>query len=194
MDTIKTSGAATDALAKTELAPKNGQRRVSWLDFMPLLLFICLAYGAWLIFQRYEQQTDKQYTERSVAITTGIPVLVERIRHVEDSYQDMQPAVMWSGEGAKILLVEQREGSPYLFGGKRISWTVLARTPKGRFFSVDYVLFLRQECEEALKCADLQAFRGLTETEARVKVFRAGKRDLYRELFGEDMPPTEIKA
>lgn len=175
------------------LTPQKGESRASWQEVVLLLLAIGLPCGAWVSFQGYDRQLEKQYTERIEAITTGIPVLVASIRYVEQPFQDMQPAVRWSGEGAKILLVAQYQDAP-AFGGKRTRWTVLARTPKGRFFSANYELSRKEECEEVLKCAELKAIHGLTDNAARAKVFRAGKSELYRELFGTDMPPTEVKA
>jgi hypothetical protein len=193
MNTIDTSKVEVDTVANAELAPPKGQRRIDWWSFMPLLIFICFAYGVVVIVDHYWRKLDAEYAEQVVAVTKGIPVLVERIRHVEPSFQDMQPAVVWSGEGAKILLTE-KQTLHRVFSGDSTSWTVLGRTPKGRFFSASYELYRGQECEEILKCVPLHSFRGLTEKEARRKVFNAGKRDLYRELFGEDMPPTEVNA
>lgn len=179
--------------AKDAEIPKNTKQQASWLDFLPMLVFIVLVYGAWVLYHRVEQEADKKYVEQVTAITTAIPVLIDRIRETEKSYQEMQPDVIWSGEGAKILLVNQREYVRML-GGIRTSWTVLARTPKGRFFKVGYELYKRDDCDDPLKCVGLNSFHGLTEEKARAEIFNAGNRKLYRELFGEDMPPNEVKA
>ena len=160
-----------------------------WWKSLLAFILACSAYGAFFLHNKQ----SAQYQDRIVAITSGLPILVDRIRYRQESFSDMQPTVLWSGEGAKVLQVE-RFTNRLFFGIHSTEWTVLSKTASGRYFSVEYRLYRTDDCETPLACAHLQTFQGLNEKQARSKVFRTGNRALYRELFNEDMPPTEVKA
>jgi hypothetical protein len=170
---------------------------------LPLLMGLVLV-GIFLLFFRahvisVEEQVKLKFAQRTEAISKAIPDLLGSFSARQEQYttKGMLPAVIWSGKGATILSVEKtnlRRRSFFDQGEPFVLWSVLAKTPRGNLFTLDYELYRDAECEKPLDCVREGAFRPLNEEAAKRHVFGMKDPILYRNLFNEDMPPTEIKA
>lgn len=158
-----------------------------------LAVIVAAIWGIPSLFKSYQEQADLIYKEKVQTVSRELPALVKKFTYRQTSpYADETPAIVWSGADARILMTSSYETSSMLRTGT--IWEVLAKTPSDRYFRVNFKLEKRAECENPLDCTVMDGFTPLTEKAARAYVFKAGKRELYRELFHEEMPPVEIKA
>ncbi len=109
-----------------------------------------------------------------------------------------QTATVFEGRTARALLVDKVTGPDAgFFGDKRMRTEILAQTPSGRYFSLEYTVYAMNvaDClKDVHQCDEsLTSFRELSPAAARSWVFYGHFSDAdYKKLFGEE-PPAHTK-
>lgn len=166
----------------------------SKLGFVGVLVVVLAAVGAlvmaWGAFARHIEQTNQRNAADIAEISKSTRAILDSATYRVEG-RGMEPAVVWSGAGARILNQTQYMSNPML-SSTRAGWTILARTPNGRFFEIQYELPQDRSCVGSVACIERSYFQPLTSQQVKERLFRDRKQEIYEEIFGEPMPATEV--
>jgi hypothetical protein len=180
-------------LAKIQLSESSRKK----LDSLASLAFIVLI--AFSIYHLYSLNTPESRLQREAYVTANISKSFAELNELHEYYEPLKPATRWLGRDAKLLHIEKF--SDDLFFVKKTKWNILAQTPAGNFFTAQYLseyhfadFYISANCDKNLSCVKFKAVYPLSRAQAKEELFRAGKRDSFKEIFNEEAPPVEIKG
>ncbi|MFK4705581.1 hypothetical protein ABIC83_002420 [Roseateles asaccharophilus] len=163
------------------------------------MMLLLLAMAGVAQFIGYLQKRDRdEMDRRSAVVEMNLQRVLASASHRQPG-NGMLPDVVWSGEGATLVNSRHQSFLSGAFGSESVHrWDMLARTPSGNHFSVEF--YLRDAdtpCDESAieKCVRQYRLSPIKDDELKSYVYRVYKDPaLYKRLFNEDMPALDVKA
>lgn len=146
-----------------------------------------------LSVERGNQRLAQTFDAAVADVNKDVPGLLAAMKYRQTKL-GMTPDVVWDGTDARLLHLDAAVHRNSLIRAEYAEWSMLAVTPAGRFFKVRYELWKVSDCGARRKCVTLSEFLPLKREDAKEALFKAGEKAAYEELFGEPMPPVEVKA
>jgi len=170
----------------------NTKKAMSYLgSFFLLIAFAWLLISA---FNAIETSERTVFEQRASQVDGLIPGLIAQLEVKQESFDSkgLPPTLVWKGKDATILGTTSSASNRLSFGK---SWTTIAKTQNGRYFTVTHSLSMG--CDKAdwkTHCLIRTGFQGLTVDQAKRMIFDSGDAVLFEKIFGEKMPPKEVAA
>ncbi len=168
-----------------KMTPRAFRIPYRWQPLAVFVVILLCCVGLERVLALYAKAGREAMQAQVAAVTADMPKIVAKFTY-RQQLEGATPTLIWSGADARILLVTQTM-LEHAFETEPV-WYVTARTSRGNYFRLQYRL------HDDGSGPYVSHFEPLELSEAQEAVFRAGKADLYKELFGAPMPRTDEPA